>query len=136
VVEDEAAVRDVTRRILAAAGYQVLTADCGAEALKLCRDHPGEIALLLSDVVMPRMGGLECAEQAGRLRPGLRVLFMSGYAEEAIAQHGVLQPGTRLLGKPFSAAELTRQVREMLDGPIPPGPSFAAPGAAPGQTRA
>jgi PAS domain S-box-containing protein len=136
VVEDEAAVRDVTRRILAAAGYQVLTADCGAEALRVCRAHPGEIALLLSDVVMPRMSGQECAEQAARLRPGLRVLFMSGYAEEAIAQQGVLQPGTRLLGKPFSAAELTRQVREVLDGPIPPGPDFDAPGAAPGHARA
>ncbi len=120
VVEDEAAVRDVIRRILGAAGYRVLTADCGAEALRLCREHPGEIGLLLSDVVMPRMGGQECAEQAVRLRPGLRVLFMSGYAEEAIAQQGVLQPGTRLLGKPFSAAELTRQVREVLDGPVPP----------------
>jgi hypothetical protein len=61
---------------------------------------------------------------------------MSGYAEEAIAQQGVLQPGTRLLGKPFSAAELTRQVREVLDGPIPPGPSHAAPDLAPGQARA
>jgi PAS domain S-box-containing protein len=122
VVEDEAAVRDVTRRILAAAGYRVLTADCGAEALRLCREHPGEIGLLLSDVVMPRMGGRECANQALRLRPGLRVLFMSGYAEEAIAQQGVLQPGTRLLGKPFSAAELTRQVREVLHGPLPPVP--------------
>jgi PAS domain S-box-containing protein len=128
VVEDEAAVRDVTRRILVAAGYTVLGASCGAEAIRQCQEHPGEIQLLLSDVVMPGMGGLECAEQARRLCPGLRVLFMSGYSDDAIVQQGVLQPGTRLLGKPFSAFDLTRQVREVLDGP--PQPPLAAAGVA------
>jgi len=123
VVEDETAVRDVTRRILVAAGYRVLGASCGAEAIRTCQEQDGEIQLMLSDVVMPGMSGLECAEQARRLRPGLRVLFMSGYADEAIAHQGVLQPGTRLLGKPFSAIDLTLQVREVLDGPAPPAPA-------------
>ncbi len=117
VVEDEAAVRDVARRILEAAGFRVLTADSGIEALRTCQEEVGEIHLLLSDVVMPKMGGLECADLARRLRPGLRVLFMSGYAAEAIAEQGVLHADLRLLGKPFSAAELTRQVRAALDAP-------------------
>jgi PAS domain S-box-containing protein len=128
VVEDERAVRDVARRILEAAGYRVLTAEGGEAALRLCREHAGGIDLLLSDVVMPQMGGPECAAEAERLRPGLRVLFMSGYADDAIAHQGVLQPGTRLVQKPFSAAELTRQVRAALDdAAVPaPGPAEAA----------
>jgi PAS domain S-box-containing protein len=130
VVEDEGAVRDVTRRILAAAGYRVLTAESGAEALRLCREYAGEIQVLLSDVVMPQMGGPECAEAAQRLRPGLRILFMSGYAADAIADRGVLPPGTPVLDKPFSAAGLTSQVRAVLDDPAPlapAGPAAAVP---------
>jgi PAS domain S-box-containing protein len=123
VAEDEGAVRDVARRILEAAGYRVLVAEGGGAALQACRDHPGEVHLLLADVVMPGMSGPECAVAAQRLRPGLRVLFMSGYADDAIVHSGVLQPGCALLGKPFSAVELTQRVREVLDGPALPVPS-------------
>jgi two-component system cell cycle sensor histidine kinase/response regulator CckA len=130
VAEDERAVRDVARRILAAAGYRVLVAEGGAEALQACREHPGEIHLLLADVVMPLMSGPECAAAAQRLRSGLRILFMSGYADHAIVHSGVLQPGCSLLGKPFSAAELTRRVRLALDGPPPAVPSSESAGTA------
>ncbi len=120
LVEDESAVREVARRILEASGHRVLAAGSGDEALRVCREHAGELHLLLTDVVMPQMSGPECGAAAQRLRPGLRLLFMSGYAEEAIASQGVLQPGTPLLGKPFSAAELIRLVRVVLDDPAPP----------------
>jgi PAS domain S-box-containing protein len=130
VAEDESAVRDVTRRILEAAGYRVLVADGGAAALATCRDHAGEIQLLLSDVVMPEMGGPECAASAQRTRPGLRVLFMSGYADDAIAHQGALPPGIPLLGKPFDGAELTRMVREALDAPAPAPAPLATAGTA------
>lgn len=115
VVEDEAAVRNVTRRLLEAAGYTVLTAASGAEALAICAGHAAEIRLLLTDVVMPGMNGRELADRLGALRPGIRVLFMSGYTDDAIVHRGVLQPGTRFLEKPFVANALLHEVRSALD---------------------
>jgi CheY-like chemotaxis protein len=121
VVEDEEAVCRLAERILRGAGYEVLTASSGGEALLLCERRGGEVDLLLTDVVMPQMSGPELAERLSRTNPGLRVLYMSGYTDNAIAHHGTLDPGTRLIGKPFAAAELTRKVREVLDEGKPPG---------------
>ncbi|MBI3202196.1 MAG: response regulator [Myxococcales bacterium] len=117
VVEDEGAVRKLTERMLRAAGFEVLSAGSGAEALSTCEGYAGDIDLLLTDVVMPKMSGRELADQLRRARPSLRVLYMSGYADDAITDHGVLDPQTKLIGKPFSAAELTHKVREALDEP-------------------
>jgi PAS domain S-box-containing protein len=116
VVEDEEALRMVARRTLEAAGYKVLTAADGEEALVASDRHPGEIHLLLTDVVMPRMGGRALAAKLSKTRPGLEVLYMSGYTGDAIVHHGVLEVGTHFLAKPFSSADLTRRVREVLDG--------------------
>jgi PAS domain S-box-containing protein len=117
VVEDEEAVRKVAVRMLRASGYNVLTASNGGEALLTCEQHDGDIALLLTDVVMPQMSGRELAERLRQLRPGMRVLFMSGYTNDAIVRHGVLEAGIRFISKPFSSPELARKVRESLDSP-------------------
>jgi PAS domain S-box-containing protein len=116
VVEDEDAVRRLVERILVAAGYRVHSASMVADALRLFAEHGANVDLLLTDVVMPQVSGRVLADRLAGQRPALKVLFMSGYTDDAIAHHGVLDPGTRLLGKPFSAAELTRKVRETLDG--------------------
>jgi signal transduction histidine kinase len=113
VVEDEPAVRNATRRILQGAGYRVLEAADGQQALAEWSD--GAVDLLLTDVVMP--GGLSGRELADRLqgqRPGLRVLFMSGYTADTIATRGVLDPGIAVIHKPFTSAELLAKVREVL----------------------
>jgi PAS domain S-box-containing protein len=115
VVEDDDAVRSLAARILTAAGYTVLTACDGVEALRLCHTHVGELPLIVTDVVMPLLGGRLFAAEVHESRPATRMLFMSGYSDDAIAHHGVLAAGARFLGKPFSAAELTRKVREILD---------------------
>ena len=116
VVEDEEAVRRMAARILASAGYTVLEAASGDAALTLCERHRNGIDLLVTDVVMPRMSGKELAERLGRHEPELKVLYMSGYTDDAIVHHGVLEPGTAFIGKPFGAAEFIRKVREVLDG--------------------
>jgi two-component system cell cycle sensor histidine kinase/response regulator CckA len=116
VVEDEAALRDVAGRILSGAGYHVLTADGGAQALELAAVHEGTIDLLVSDVVMPGMLGKELAERLVDVRPDTRVLYMSGYAQPVLASQGTLEPGVALLEKPFTAAALLTAVRRRLDG--------------------
>jgi two-component system, cell cycle sensor histidine kinase and response regulator CckA len=116
VVDDEAALRDVAGRILSGAGYHVLAADGGLQALELAALHEGSIDLLLSDVVMPGMLGKELAERLGAMRPSTRVLFMSGYAQPVLASQGTLEPGVALLEKPFTAADLLTAVRRRLDG--------------------
>ena len=116
VVEDEAALRDVAGRILSGAGYRVLTADGGAQALELAAVHDGTIDLLVSDVVMPGMLGKELAERLVDARPDTRVLYMSGYAQPVLASQGTLDPGVALLEKPFTAAALLSAVRRRLDG--------------------
>jgi len=115
LVEDEAAVRGLLHEVLVSGGYVVLQAASGAEALNISRAHRGAIDLLLTDVVMPGMGGREVATVLAAERPGLRVLFASGYTAEAIARHGVLEPGTDLIHKPFTPDALLRRVRERLD---------------------
>jgi CheY-like chemotaxis protein len=115
VVEDEEAVRNLAKRILSGAGYTVLAAANGSEALLICERHPGAVHLMVTDVVMPQMSGKDLAERLVKLYPTLRVLYMSGYTDDAIGHHGVLDPGTHFIGKPFNAADLTRMVREVLD---------------------
>ena len=99
-------------------GYSVLVASNGAEALERLDEHEGRVDLLLTDVVMPGMSGRELAGIVRRRCPHARVLFMSGYAEDAVASHGVLQQGAQLLEKPFTATNLGAKVRAVLDGVV------------------
>ena len=115
VAEDEPGVRRPVRRILAAHGFTVLEACDGEEALALAESHAGTIDLLLTDVVMPKLGGAQLARRLRMTRPGLRVLFMTGYSAEAVATDGVLAPDSSLLQKPFTAEELMRRVHEALE---------------------
>jgi CheY-like chemotaxis protein len=116
LVEDEEAVRNLAYRSLELGGHMVLVASQGAEALSLCEQQRGPIHLLVTDVVMPGgMNGQELAERLRARHPGLRVLFISGYTDEAIVHHGVLEPGLFLLQKPFTPNSLLRKVREVLD---------------------
>jgi signal transduction histidine kinase/CheY-like chemotaxis protein len=115
LVEDAAGVRDLAQRMLEGWGYTVLVASNGPAALELAKYHPEPIHLLLTDVVMPGLNGKALAEQLTSTRPGLKVLFMSGYTDEAIAHHGMLDPRVFLLQKPFSALDLAHKVREVLD---------------------
>jgi PAS domain S-box-containing protein len=114
LAEDEAGLRDVIREFLEDDGYRVLSAESPEAAIELARGHAGPIHLLLTDVVMPRISGSELARQVQSLRPRARVLYMSGHADETIAQQGVLRPGAALLAKPFSRDALARKVREVL----------------------
>jgi two-component system, cell cycle sensor histidine kinase and response regulator CckA len=115
VVEDEGAVRVLVGAVLRRAGYTVLEAGRGTEALRLAGEHPGPVHLLITDVVMPEMGGRELVERLAGLRPGLRVLYLSGYTEDAVVRHGVLQAEVAFLQKPFTMAALTTKVRQVLD---------------------
>jgi CheY-like chemotaxis protein len=119
LVEDEEIVRNLVEEMLEDDGYAVLAAASGGEALELLRTHGGQIDVLVTDVVMPGLSGQQLAAQLVEERPGLRVLFASGYAEDAIATHGVLRPGTAFLEKPFTAPELASTLRQLLDA----GPS-------------
>jgi two-component system CheB/CheR fusion protein len=115
VVEDEDAVRELTRRLLEQQGYIVLMASNGEDCLTTLEAHPDTVHLLLTDVVMPGMGGRELAERAAALRPDIKVLFMSGHTDDALLRHGVTKGGSALLQKPFSLTELAAKVREVLD---------------------
>jgi hypothetical protein len=115
LVEDEDAMREVTRRILARNGYRVMTASRGAEAVEIAHRIEG-IQLLITDVVMPGMLGKEVAAQVQAARPAIPVLYMSGYAHPVLASQGTLDPGVILIGKPFSEPALLDKVREVLDG--------------------
>jgi CheY-like chemotaxis protein len=116
LVEDEGALREAARRTLAEAGYRVLTAKDGEEALGLCEHHLEELHVLLTDVVMPGMGGRTLAQKLTERRPNLKVIYMSGYTDDAIIHHGVIDFGTHFLGKPFSGNDLKLKIREVLDG--------------------
>jgi signal transduction histidine kinase/CheY-like chemotaxis protein len=115
LVEDEEIVRDLEREVLEANGYTVLEAQDTQHAIKLCAEHPGTIHLLLTDVVMPQMSGRELAVQLAPIRPEMKVLYASGYADDAITHHGVLAPGTAFLPKPLTPGSLTHTVRAVLD---------------------
>ena len=115
VVEDAEAVREFAARVLRELGYTVLTATNGAEALQVAEGYGGPIHLLLTDVVMPGMNGQALQERLAERRPGLKVLYMSGYTENAIVLRGVLKPGTSYIQKPFTPSDLARRVRQVLD---------------------
>jgi PAS domain S-box-containing protein len=115
LVEDEASVRDVVSRMLEQVGYRILAAADPEEALYFSREHQGPIHLLFTDVVMPGMSGRQLANLILAQRPGLKVLFMSGYTEDAIFHHGVLDLGISFINKPFKYDSLVKKVREVLD---------------------
>jgi signal transduction histidine kinase len=116
LVEDEAEVRTLAVAILRRCGYHVLDAPNGPDALELCAQYPTTIHLLLTDVVMPRMSGPELAERLGRVRPETKVLFMSGYTDDAVVRHGILEARMAFIQKPIMPDPLARRVRDVLDG--------------------
>ncbi len=120
LVEDEESVRKMVGKILSGEGYTILEAAHGEEAIRICRSHKGPIHLLMTDVVMPRMSGRELAEKLRPLRKGMKVLYMSGYPDNTIVHHGVLDPHTAFLQKPFSLRALEQKVRDVLNSEADP----------------
>jgi PAS domain S-box-containing protein len=118
IVEDEPDVRELLREYLAALGYDVLTAASGDECIGLCRTHATTPAVLVSDIVMPGMNGRDLAERLRTEYPDLRVLFMSGYSDNALVRQARLAPGTHFLQKPFKLLALAKRIREMIDTPV------------------
>ena len=130
LVEDEVSLRNLARTVLEKLGYAVLLASNGCDGLRAVREHQGApIALVITDVIMPVMGGKEMADQLAVDYPHLKILFMSGYTDDALAHQGVLDPGIALLLKPYTPADLARQIREMLNQPS--GPSSRTVGRGP-----
>ncbi|MCD6554092.1 MAG: GAF domain-containing protein [Anaerolineae bacterium] len=115
LVEDEDMVRDLARRVLLQRGYTVLEARHGREAFQICEQHRGPIHLLVTDVVMPLMNGRELAKRLTTLHPEMKVLYISGYTDNIIIHHGLLEPGMAFLQKPFTPAALAHKVRQALD---------------------
>ncbi len=116
LIEDDPLLRDLLHEALEGAGYTVLVADQGAKALETAHEYAGAIDLVVTDVIMPGLTGKQAAERIVAERPEVKILFISGYTNEAIARHGVLEPGARFLSKPFTPDELLRRVRDVLDG--------------------
>jgi len=115
VVEDEELIRGLVCKILKLFGYRVLAAESSSQAPDLCRQHQGDIHLMVTDVVMPQMSGRELADVLREVRPDMKVLYMSGYTDDAMVHHGILEEGISFLQKPFSANTLAAKVREVLD---------------------
>lgn len=115
IVEDEPLVRALAKEAIRAQGYTVLEACSGKDALKIAEEYSGDIHLILTDVVMPHMNGKHLVEQLQQRRSGIKVLYMSGYTENGIVHHGILEAGLSFLQKPFTTEALLRKVREVLD---------------------
>jgi CheY-like chemotaxis protein len=115
VVEDEEEVRKVAARILRGQGYKVLEASNGADTLMICKEQKEPIHLILTDVVMPKMSGCELAKCISSIRPEIKVLYMSGYTDNAITHNGILEEGMKYIQKPFTMGALVGKVREVLD---------------------
>jgi DNA-binding NtrC family response regulator len=113
-VEDDHQVRGLTRTILTTRGYRVLDAASPADALKILAEPEWTIDLLITDIVMPGMNGADLALQAAAARPGIRVLFMSGYTEGGVINRGMITPDTPFIQKPFTSAALSRKILEVL----------------------
>jgi nitrogen-specific signal transduction histidine kinase/DNA-binding NarL/FixJ family response regulator len=135
VVEDEANLRRLTRQFLENRGYTVLDAADGAAAVQICVAHQGTIHLLLTDVIMPGMNGRELAKRVSEIRPNTKVLYMSGYTENAIGHNGTLDAGIKLLQKPFTLQALQAKVREVLDQKLPQEAGMALQAVPPSQVR-
>jgi two-component system cell cycle sensor histidine kinase/response regulator CckA len=116
LVEDEESVRELVRETLKTRGYKVIEASDGIAGLRVSEEHQGNIEILITDVVMPGMSGRELAKRVAAARPNIRVLYLSGYTEDAIIHEGALEPGTGFLQKPFTLQVLARKVREVLQG--------------------
>src|SRR5262249_21747252 len=114
VTEDEEGVRLIAQRTLEMYGYKILEARDGWEALRLSEEFNGPIDMLLTDTIMPQMGGCELAQRLSRLRPNIKVLYTSGYTDAAILRHGVLSSGVPFLQKPFTPQALALKIREVL----------------------
>jgi DNA-binding response OmpR family regulator len=117
VVEDDEMIRNLVQKVLRANGYTVLVAANGGDAERVSGQHEGPIHLLMTDVVLPGLNGREVARRVVAARAGIRVLYLSGYTDDAIVHHGVLESGVEFLQKPFTPAVLGRKVREVLDSP-------------------
>ena len=117
LVEDEKGVRELAREYLASSGYTVIEAEDGHTALELAAMHVGPIHLLLTDVVMPGISGRELAERVSQIRPGIKIIYMSGYTDQAVVHHGILRNDAVLLQKPFTLMTLAGKLREMLAVP-------------------
>jgi len=115
IVEDDDSLRKLARNALQRHGYRVLDAENGEDALRVSQEHEGPIDLLITDVVMPRMGGKEAADRLLPFYPHMKVIYMSGYTDNAIVHHGVLAPGLNFLEKPFSPEGLAHKVREVIE---------------------
>lgn len=117
LVEDDSSVRKVVASLIQSLGYRVVEATGGMEALRTCREYTGTIHLLLTDVVMPMMNGRELADRVKKILPGIKVLFMSGYTDDSILRHGVLDEGVSFINKPISHESLARKLQEVLQTP-------------------
>jgi PAS domain S-box-containing protein len=116
VVEDVVGLRDLITRVLELAGYRVLTAATGEEALRVLAQYEDPVHLMVTDVVMPGMSGRSLARQLDRIRPAMRVLYMSGYTDDVMLRHGLSEEGMQFVSKPFGTTELVRAIRKVLDG--------------------
>ena len=115
IVEDDGLLRNLTQNTLQSYGYRILDAKNGEDAIRVCKEYDGRIDLMITDVVMPKIGGREAAKRLLPLYPQMKVIYMSGYTDDAIVHHGVLKPGLNFLEKPFTLEGLARKVRQVLD---------------------